>query len=141
MKRKLLALGLVIGITFCFTGCGEDAELQMKRAEIEDLTFKIDALETELEELSEMVIQEKIEHGVEKYIVTFEIKQSHMFWDYENVMKDAMNATTIEVAVDKEYYDAVTIGTVVNNDFRVGSMVMSGSYGSWDISVIDKEIR
>lgn len=141
MKRKLLTLGLIIAMTFCFTGCGEDAELQMKRAEIEELTLEINALETELQELSEMVVQEKIEHGIEKYVVTFEIKQSHMFWDYENVMKDEMNATTIEVAVDKEYYDAVNVGTTINDDFRMGSMIMSGSYGSWDISVINKEIR
>ena len=141
MKRKLLTLGLIIAMIFCFTGCGEDAELQMKRAEIEELTLEINALETELQELSEMIVQEKIEHGIEKYVVTFEIKQSHMFWDYENVMKDEMNATTIEVAVDKEYYDAVNVGTTINDDFRMGSMIMSGSYGSWDISVINKEIR
>ena len=132
---------MIMAGMICFSGCGEDAELQAKRAEIADLNLRITALGVEMQELSEMVIEEKIEHGVEKYIVTFEIKQAHPVWDFENNIKDSMNATTIEVAVDKDYYNAVEIGTVINDDFRMGSLVMSGSYGSWDIKIKNKEIR
>lgn len=139
MKKLLIVLTMLM--TLCFTACGEDAELQRKKAELEDMNLKITALQTELQELSEMVVEEKVAAGVEKYIVTFEIKQSHMLWDIENNIKDSMNAISIEVMVDKEYYDAVEIGTVINNDFRVGSALMSGSYGSWDIKIKNKEIR
>ena len=52
-----------------------------------------------------------------------------------------MNAIEIEIPVDKEYYDNVDVGDTINNDFRVGSMVMKGSFGSWDVTVKGKDIR
>ena len=55
--------------------------------------------------------------------------------------KDEMNAITIDIPVDKEYYDGVSIGTVIDNSFRTGSMVVSGSFGKWKITVKDKKIQ
>ena len=61
--------------------------------------------------------------------------------DITKHIKDAMNAIEIEIPVDKEYYDNVDVGDTINNDFRVGSMVMKGSFGSWDVTVKGKDIR
>jgi hypothetical protein len=43
--------------------------------------------------------------------------------------------------VDKEYYDSVEVGDTIADDFRVGSAIFKGSFGSWNISVENKEIR
>ena len=51
-----------------------------------------------------------------------------------------MNDISIQVPVDKEYYDSLEIGDVIDDSFRMGSLVMSGSVGKWDITIEDKEI-
>lgn len=77
----------------------------------------------------------------EKYIVTFRIKQSHFTLDISEHIKDSMNEITFEVPVDKEYYDSVSVGTVINDDFRMGSLIMHGSFGKWKVAIDQKEIR
>lgn len=52
-----------------------------------------------------------------------------------------MNAITMDVPVDKEYYDSLTIGQNIKDDFRMGSLVMKGSLGSWKVSVKDKRVE
>jgi hypothetical protein len=73
--------------------------------------------------------------------VTFEIKQEHYTLDLAQHMKDDMNAITIQIPVDKDYYDGVSVGAVIDDSFRMGSMVMKGSFGSWKVTVVDKEIQ
>lgn len=76
----------------------------------------------------------------EQYVVTLEIKQSHFTLDPFEVLKDNMNAIELPILVSKEYYEAVEVGTVLDNSFRVGSFIMNGSIGNWNITVIKKEI-
>lgn len=94
---------------------------------------------------SETVYQESSEPDIaedgEKYFVTFECKQSHFSLDIGQHLKDAMNVTEFEVMVDSDYYNSVDVGTVINDEFRVGSFVMKGSIGNWEITVTEKEIR
>lgn len=80
-------------------------------------------------------------HQIGKYVVTFRIKQSHFTLDIGEHIKDSMNEITIEIPVDKEYYDSVSVGDTVNDDFRVGSLIMHGSFGNWKVTVDKKEIR
>lgn len=56
-------------------------------------------------------------------------------------LKDAMNKLEMEVLVSEEYYNSVDIGTIINDDFRVGSFLMKGSIGSWNIEVVDKRVE
>lgn len=81
------------------------------------------------------------EKGLEKYIVTFEIKQKHYSLDIGQHLKDNINAITIQIPVDKDYYNQINIGDTIADDFRMGSLVMSGSFGSWNITVQNKEIK
>ena len=55
--------------------------------------------------------------------------------------KDDMNDVDIDIPVSKEFYDSVEVGTVLDDSFRMGSFIMSGSYGSWDISISDKRVE
>lgn len=67
--------------------------------------------------------------------------QSHPFWDIGSNIKDNMNDVDIDIPVSKEFYDSVNVGTVLDDSFRMGSFIMSGSYGSWDITVSDKKVE
>lgn len=74
-----------------------------------------------------------------KYIMTFEIKQSHFTLDLGEHLKDSANKISIPVMVDKDYYDYYEIGDTVKDDFRMGSFIFKGSYGKWKVTVKDKQ--
>ena len=75
------------------------------------------------------------------YIVTIEIAQSHsfLFSDLDDIVKDRMNKIKIEIPVDKDYYDNVYVGKIIDDSFRLGSFIMSGSVGNWKIKIVDKK--
>lgn len=75
-----------------------------------------------------------------RYIVVIELKQSHLSFDLSKHVKDAMNKVEIAIPVDQQFYDDVKKGDKLSSDFRIGSLLTSGSVGSWDITVKDKLI-
>lgn len=82
---------------------------------------------------------EYISPGEIKYIMTFEIKQSHFTLDLGEHLKDSANKINIPIMVDKDYYDYYEIGDTIKDDFRMGSFIFKGSYGKWEITVKDKQ--
>ena len=140
MRKKLISMLTVITcLVALFTGCGNKSEdmsneiLQLQN-QIDDLNHQKDKLETE-------VVDKKIENGTAVYVVTINVTQSHPFWDIGSNIKDNMNDVDIDIPVSKEFYDSVNVGTVLDDSFRMGSFIMSGSYGSWDITVSDKKVE
>jgi len=75
-----------------------------------------------------------------QYILKIHLKQRH-YIDIGKMIKDAMNAIDFELPVDKLFYDQVQVGTSIVDNFRVGSFILEGSLGSWDMTIKDKEIR
>lgn len=139
MKKKLSLVLMLMVIVIGIVGCGpNEKELDNQ---IQTLQEEIRALETQKEKLENEIVDTKVENGIAKYVITFEIKQSHFSLDLGKHLKDAMNAIEIAIPVDKEYFDSVEVGDTINDDFRVGSLVMKGSFGSWDITVKSKDIR
>lgn len=106
-----------------------------------DLKSEIEDLKTEKDALTNEITDVKIENGTAKYIVTFNIKQSHFTLDISQHLKDSLNDISIQIPVDKEYYDSVEVGDVVADDFRVGSLIFKGSFGNWDVRIEDKVIQ
>ena len=140
MKKKILAALLVGGmIATMLVGCGDNREYL--NAEIDGLKAEISELENQRDVLKSEIADIKVENGTAKYVVTFNIKQSHFTLDLSEYMKDEMNDIFIQIPVDKEYYDSVEVGDTIADDFRMGSLVMKGSFGNWDITVEDKEIQ
>lgn len=76
----------------------------------------------------------------EKYVIEFELKQSHITLDLSKHLKDAMNKITFQIPVDKEFFDSVSIGDKVVDNFRVGSAILYGSFGSWKMTVKNKTV-
>ena len=140
MKKKILGALLVGGmIATMLVGCGDNREYL--NAEIDGLKAEISELENQRDVLKSEIADIKVENGTAKYVVTFNIKQSHFTLDLSEHMKDEMNDISIQIPVDKEYYDSVEVGDTIADDFRMGSLVMKGSFGNWDITVEDKEIQ
>lgn len=138
-KFKWLSLFLVISFVFCLSGCTENPDVLEQK--ITELKTQINELEIEKKNLEENVSSIKVDKGVAKYVVTLEIKQTHYTLDLEQHLKDEMNEITIQIPVDKEYYDSVSVGTVIDDSFRMGSMIMKGSFGKWKVTVKDKSIQ
>ena len=140
MKKKILAALLVGGMmTTMLTGCGDNREYLNE--EIDGLKVEISELENQRDLLKSEIVDIKVENGTAKYIVTFNIKQNHFTLDLSEHMKDEMNDISIQIPVDKDYYDSVNIGDTITDDFRIGSLIMKGSFGNWDITVENKEIQ
>ena len=140
MKKKILTALLVGGMmTTILTGCGDNREYLNE--EIDGLKVEISELENQRDLLKSEIVDIKVENGTAKYIVTFNIKQNHFTLDLSEHMKDEMNDISIQIPVDEDYYDSVNIGDTIADDFRMGSLIMKGSFGNWDITVENKEIQ
>ena len=77
----------------------------------------------------------------QRYIIEFKLKQTHFTLDLGQHMKDAMNAITFELPVDKTFYDSVKEGDEIVDKFRMGSLIISGSFGNWKMTVNKKMVR
>lgn len=140
--NNLKAMALCGAMALCVTACATNPkqELEQEYKLLQDqyaaLQEEVAGLESYRDSLKDMIEQE----DKPVYVVTFEASQSHITLDIGTLIKDAMNTTEFEVMVDKRYYDSVEIGQSINNDFRIGSLLMKGSVGSWDIKVADKKV-
>lgn len=142
MNKKLISI-LLICIIF-LTSCGNGnlkAERENLETEISELEEDIRTLQSEKNSIEKLIQDLREENDIPNYIVTFEIGQQHLTLDLGDLLKDEINKTELEVLVSKEYYDSVDVGTVVNDDFRVGSLALKGSFGTWNIEVISKRIE
>ena len=137
MKKYIIALIVTIAITL--SGCSK-----IETATNEDvakLESEIAQLEAERDRLNEEILNTKIDNGLVKYVMTFNIKQAHFTLDIGEHLKDSMNDISIEIPVDKEYYDSVEVGDVIDDSFRMGSFIWKGSFGNWKVTVESKNIR
>ena len=107
-------------------------------SELESDIYNLEAqkrvLENEIKDI-------KIESNTAKYIVTLNIKQSHFTLDLGQHLKDEMNDISIQIPVDKEYFDSINVGDTIADDFRMGSLIFKGSFGNWKVTVQAKEIQ
>ena len=130
MKKYIIALIVMIAVTL--SGCSKTETVTN-----EDVA----KLEAERDQLNEEILNTKIDNGLAKYVITFNIKQTHFTLDIGEHLKDAMNDISIEIPVDKEYYDSVEVGDTIDDSFRVGSFIWKGSFGNWKVTVESKDIR
>lgn len=142
MKKIII---LLIISTFILNGCVNKAEvneelINSQQNKIEQLAKEVSELEEKRSELSEIIEDTKIEKDIAKYIITFNISQSHFTLDIGKHIKDAMNDIDIQIPVDKEFYDNIQEGDILDDTFRMGSLLMEGSFGKWKVKIAKKEI-
>lgn len=116
-------------LTILLSSCAGNSEMEQLKKENAALATQVQALKTggSTKPL--------------KYILKIRLKQAHFSLSIKKHIKDAVNAIDFEIPVDKEFYDSVSKGTEIIDDFRFGSMILSGSFGDWEMTVKDKEIR
>ena len=137
MKKYIIALIAMIAITL--SGCSKTETVTNE--DVAKLESEITQLEAERDRLNEEILDTKIDNNLAKYVITFNIKQTHFTLDIGEHLKDAMNDISIEIPVDKEYYDSVEVGDTIDDSFRVGSFIWKGSFGNWKVTVESKDIR
>jgi hypothetical protein len=74
-------------------------------------------------------------------VITLELRESHVTLDIWQHVEDAANAITMEIPVDREFYDSVKVGDMLKNELKSGSLVLSGTFGSWEVRIKKKEER
>lgn len=137
MKKYIIALIAMIAITL--SGCSKTETVTNE--DVAKLESEIAQLEAERDRLNEEILDAKIDNNLAKYVIAFNIKQTHFTLDIGEHLKDAMNDISIEIPVDKEYYDSVEVGDTIDDSFRVGSFIWKGSFGNWKVTVESKDIR
>ena len=137
MKKYAIVLIAMIAITL--SGCSKTETVTNE--DVAKLESEIAQLETERDRLNEEILDAKIDNNLAKYVIAFNIKQTHFTLDIGEHLKDAMNDISIEIPVDKEYYDSVEVGDTIDDSFRVGSFIWKGSFGNWEVTVESKDIR
>ena len=137
MKKYAIVLIAMIAITL--SGCSKTETVTNE--DVAKLESEIAQLEAERDRLNAEILDTKIDNNLAKYVITFNIKQTHFTLDIGEHLKDAMNDISIEIPVDKEYYDSVEVGDTIDDSFRVGSFIWKGSFGNWKVTVESKDIR
>ena len=137
MKRGIIVLIAMIAITL--SGCSKSETVTNE--DVAKLESEIAQLEAERDQLNEEILNTKIDNGLAKYVITFNIKQTHFTLDLGEHLKDAMNDISIEIPVATEYYDSVEIGDTIDDSFRMGSFIWKGSFGNWKVTVESKDVR
>jgi hypothetical protein len=153
MKKLLIVLALALSSSL-FISCDERedlkkeiAQLKSQRDNLIDRNSELQTIknsrESEIDELSKEVTTLHIykQGRTPKYILKLKLKQSHFSLSISKHLKDRMNAIEFEMPVDKEFYDSVGVGSEIVDSFRVGSLLLSGSLGDWEMTVEDKEVR
>ena len=137
MKKYAIVLIAMIAVTL--SGCSKTETVTNE--DVAKLESEIAQLEAERDRLNEEILNTKIDNNLAKYVIAFNIKQTHFTLDIGEHLKDAMNDISIEIPVDKEYYDSVEVGDTIDDSFRVGSFIWKGSFGNWKVTVESKDIR
>lgn len=122
-------------------------KLKTERSSVENdvsnLSLQKSEKEKEIAKLEEKLKELKIYDSGQKpkYILKIHLVQSHFSLSISKHIKDAMNAIDFELPVDKEFYDNVSKGTKIVDEFRTGSLILYGSIGDWGMTIRNKEVR
>ena len=102
------------------------------------LSYELQKMHLEIEKLKRRHEFWKEEN--KKYVVIIKIKEFHYSFSPTKYIKDEMNAITIPIQVSKAFFDAVKEGDKLNDKLRIGSILFTGNFGEWDITIKEKKI-
>lgn len=154
LNRILSHTLFVILVAFLFTSCENENDV---KTDLEILKEKRVSLQKQVQTLSNSKVSKSkeivlldiklkelkiYESGkIPQYILKIHLKQSYFSLSIKKYAKDAMNAIDFEIPVSKDFYHSVKIGTKISDKFRSGSFLLYGSFGNWNMTIKDKQIR
>lgn len=141
---KYLCIALII-----IAGCAPTEKELVER--LDELKSHVEIYENQLsmlkntkailaDEIENLKITKAIKTNTAKYFIEIELSQSHFSLNFDDHMKDAMNTTSFEIAVDKDLYETSYVGQHLLKEFRGGSFLLKGSIGDWVLKVKNKRI-
>jgi hypothetical protein len=133
--KRFLVLIMSLTMVFSLVGCGPT------KGDVEALEKEIAELESYKASLEEEISDIKEENNIHDHVVELTVKQSHFTLDLGTHFKDAMNELVFEVPVSEEFYNSVEVGDVLEDDFRMASVVLKGSFGSWKVKITNKYMK
>lgn len=128
MKRILAWIGIIIMVLFILTlfqGCSQPNTVSEK---------------VEVTNAQPTPTPNKVFTGEPVYMFTLELRQTHFTIDISQHIKDAMNKTQFDIAVDKRLYDMQNVGDELLSEFRSGSFFIKGSMGDWKVTIANKYV-
>ena len=131
IKKRFAVIVLFLAIMLT-SGCNSDLELERRK-----LQSEIETLQSELNTL-QRVREGLIPNDNIIYVIELQIRQTHITFDIGKMLEDAANEIILPIQVSAEYYHSLEIGDILNDELLVGSL--SGNLGSWEITVVDKQI-
>ena len=75
------------------------------------------------------------------YLLTLEIKQSTFTLNLAEHAKNAINAITLQIPVSYTFYNKVSIGQNISEEFKYGSLILNGDFSKLKVKVKNKEIK
>lgn len=151
---KSIKLVLILLITALTTSCESKKDIQSdidilnkRRLDLQNEVLNanntIRSKQEEIQNLNERLREMNIylTGKTPRYVLKVRLKQSRLSLDIGKHIKDAMNAIEFEIPVDREFYNSVKEGTRIVDNFRTGSLILYGSIGSWNMTVLEKTIK
>ena len=152
MKKFILILLTVIAFTSC-----DEIRMQERadlKDEINNLRYEKNNLSksvTNLSETKSILTTEVSELRSEKsaftsgyepvYLLTLEIKQSTFTLDLAEHAKNVINAITLQIPVSYKFYNKVSIGQNISEEFKYGSLILNGDFSKLKVKVKNKEVK
>jgi hypothetical protein len=149
MKRILLLLVISLTLFSCENKGDVQTDIDNLREERTKLENEVNTKNNTINQLNETIDSKNetlkemdiyLDGSKPLYILSIELSQSHFTLDITEHVKDAMNAIEFDIPVDKDFYDEVKIGDEILDDFRMGSFIMNGSFGDWEMEVTHKRM-
>ena len=141
MKKFILILLTVIAFTSC-----DEIRMQERadlKDEINNLRYEKNNLSKSVENLREtntILTNEVSNLRTEKsaftsgyepvYLLTLEIKQSTFTLDLAEHAKNAINAITLQIPVSYTFYNKVSIGQNISEEFKYGSLILNVDFSN-----------
>ena len=112
----------------------EDVKLLVKEKE---------SKEKEIQSLNQTLRELGIYMGGDspKYLVKIKCKQSRLSLDFNKHFKDSLNSFDFELPVSKEFYQHISVGDNIADNFRAGSFLVNGTFSNWNMTIINKRIN
>lgn len=153
MKKLLFFLALTLSLI----SCGENyhrTQISELKQEYKTLSTQVSTLRNSCDNLRqsqhylsaqvrELEVEKRaLSNGYEpSYILTLEIKQATYTLNVGEHIKNSINAISLQIPVSKKFYNSVSVGTRISNDFKYGSLVFNGDFSELRVTVKDKQIR
>jgi hypothetical protein len=155
--RRMVVLAGLLALS-CRASCADPQELNVDIDKLEQrktwltgdvsnlerqvlgLGAKRDELNGTIAELqgNEAVLRAIKEGRAVRYVLKVSIRQVHFSINIKKQIADAINEEEFELVTDKQTYDSANVGQDLFESFRMGSLLMKSSAGSWRLKIVGK---